>query len=252
MAGLGRAAWPRRRPASLGMSACTSASCGRFSTFAHAAELGDADWQATMFNGLCFKPASSVRQSRWVLPYSEVQRNATRYKSSAFQRFPLTFVAASKWDPGANVKTEEGVTYIADLRHAGTGPPGIAHFAKRLLRLHGMQLHAKEYGLPSVSRVVFPATTAIQLRTHWPKVLLQLVAPHAASMPAEELLQETRCFKHVVVASRENTYFTRFEDAEVLRQRAYTLARIPPQRPPCAPLRACYFQRATGGRAARR
>ena len=229
--------------------ACSAASCGRFSTFSHAANLGDADWHATMFNGLCFKPASSVRQSRWVLPYTPAQQNASHDRNSAFQRFPLTFVASSKWAPDANVKTEDGVTYIADLRHAGTGPPGIAHFAKRLLRLHGMQLHAKEYGLPPVARIVFPATTAIQLRTHWPKALLQLVAPNASLMPAEELLREMRCFKHVVVASRENTYFTRFEDAEALRQRAYALARIPLQRPPCAPLRTCYFQRATGGRA---
>ncbi|KAL1512334.1 hypothetical protein AB1Y20_005596 [Prymnesium parvum] len=224
--------------------ACTSSSCGVFSTFAHAAHLND-EWAVTLFNHLCFLPSPHTRRSRWVLPYSAAQPNATRYRVAAFQRFPLTFVPSSAWEAAP---LRRGVTFLADLRHAGAGPPGIAHFAKRLLRLHGMLRHADEYALPAVSRIVFPATTALQLRTHWPRALLRLVAPRAALIPAEALLAERQCFAHVATASREDTYFTRADDAAELRRRAYALAAVRRARR-CGGVRACYFQRAAGGRA---
>jgi len=66
---------------------------------------------------------------------------------------------------------------------------------------------------------------------------------------AASLLQRREaacCFEHLVVASRENTYFTRREDADSLRAAAHHLAGVPAAAPTCAAPVACYFQRAEG------
>ena len=225
--------------------ACDATSCGHFSTFVHAAAFGN-DWRVSMYNDLCF----NAHRKRWVLPTTAAQPDASRVRSTAFQRYPLSFSRVS--EPVNS--SYGGVTFIADLRHAGTGPPGIAHFAKRLLRLYGLEQQAQRYGLPPVSRVVFPATTRRQLSMAWPAALLRLVAPDASIVAADELMAAGRgsadagrglCFAHVAVSAREDTYFVRPEDADRLRARAHALASVPP-RERCAPLRACYFRRSEG------
>lgn len=205
----------------------------------HAQDLKDAEWAASMYNGLLF------RRNRWILPYTPAQANAVKVRSSAFQRFPITFVRAGLQNDTDGERVS-GVSYMADLRHAGTGPPGIAHFAKRVLRLHGLQQQAARYGLPPVDHVVFPATTARQLLQAWPRAMLKLVALQAKAVPADELTRRNWHFEHVVVSARENTYFSRPEDADLLRAKAYALAGIAPQRRPCARVNACYFRRAEG------
>ena len=49
-----------------------------------------------------------------------------------------------------------------------------------------------------------------------------------------------------MVSSRENTYFTRSEDAGALRRKAYALAGVPAVASTCQRPVACYFQRAEG------
>ncbi|KAL3903117.1 MAG: hypothetical protein SGPRY_011803 [Prymnesium sp.] len=228
---------------------CNSSSCGVFSSFAHVTSLGD-EWQTTLFNQLCFDPSlSAPRRSRWVLPYTRAQPNASKHKAPALVRFPLTFLPSETGGWGSGGEVVGGVSFIADLRHAGGGPPGIAHFAKRMLRLHALQIRAGELGLPRVGRVVFPATSSSQLSTGWPRALLALIAPLASTLPSDHLTTHPRCFAHAITSSRENTYFTRPADAHELRAKAYLTSLLPLSRPPCAPLRGCYIQRAQGGRA---
>ena len=126
---------------------------------------------------------------------------------------------------------------------------GIAHFAKRILRLHGLQRQAAAYGLPPVVRIAFPATSAAHLRHSWPSSMLQLINPSAQTEPVEVLQSqpgEGCCYDTVVTAARENTYFIQPDDADALRDAAYRLVGLPPTRDPCAPIQACYFQRSEG------
>ena len=94
---------------------CDDSDCGRFSRFMHAQDLKDAEWAASMYNGLLF------RRNRWILPYTPAQANAVKVRSSAFQRFPITFVRAGLQNDTDGERVS-GVSYMADLRHAGTGP----------------------------------------------------------------------------------------------------------------------------------
>ena len=103
--------------------------------------LRDASWQASVYHGLCFA------DRRWLLPVEKRPDlpRAAAFGSAAFQRFPLRikpvpnrthalleeFRGSRCWHAGA--------TFVADLRHAGGATMGIAHFAKRILRLHGLQ-----------------------------------------------------------------------------------------------------------------
>lgn len=193
-------------------------------------------WHSAVYRHLCFD------QRRWVL---RTQRKLTgdvwHSAFRAFERFPLVQAVEPQRSTCGN---EEGnLTFIADLRHAGSRPPGIAHFAKRVLRLWGVQ---RQQPSLAFERIVFPATTSEQLRSDWIQSLLQLVAPHVAIVPAEELVSLPReCFARALASGRSDTYFTRPKDAEALRLRAYQLARVADQRA-CVPLRACYFRRAEG------
>lgn len=181
---------PTTEPASA-VPECDERHCGYFSLFEHATDLRDPEWVVSMYNGLRFS------QKKWILP----QRGSSRVRSSAFQRFPLTF-APKDFNETAASEHVAGVSFVADLRHAGSGPPGIAHFAKRILRLHGLQQQALRYKLPPVNHIIFPATTSKQLLQQWPKALLKLIAPDARTIPADELLNRTWHFAHVVVSAK--------------------------------------------------
>ena len=103
------------------------------------------------------------------------------------------------------------------------------------------------YGLTSVDRIVFPATTAAHLAHSWPSSVVRLIAPTAALVPVEDLTAgDGCCFGTVISAARENTYFTRPADADALRDAAYAATRLPLTRDTCQPLTACYLQRSEG------
>lgn len=202
-------------------------------------------WSTSVYSGLCFD------RNRWLLP---VQRrpgvSAAAFRSPAFSRYPLQVkVVADRAKALAPRKAacwREGVTFVADLRHGGGATMGIAHFAKRILRLHGLQQQAAAYGLARVDRIAFPATSAAHLAHSWPSSMLQLIAPAAATLSVEQLTAAPCCYETVVASARENTYFVRERDADVLRSAAYARAGLSAVRPACAPLRVCYFQRSEG------
>eukprot|EP00310_Coccolithus_braarudii_P012391 CAMPEP_0183348954 /NCGR_PEP_ID=MMETSP0164_2-20130417/13295_1 /TAXON_ID=221442 /ORGANISM="Coccolithus pelagicus ssp braarudi, Strain PLY182g" /LENGTH=435 /DNA_ID=CAMNT_0025520619 /DNA_START=126 /DNA_END=1433 /DNA_ORIENTATION=- len=220
-----------------------------FDAFELSTQVGDA-WQLTLYNSLCFD------HRRWQLLYSagsgkHPPRRET-YVSAGFERFPIKAV-------GTGNRTEtlaerrracwaEGVTFVADLKHAGGPTMGIAHFAKRILRLWGILRHPEAYNLPAPSRVVFPATSAAHLKHSWPSAMLKLIAPTTARVAAEELMRSRCCYEHVIVSSRSNTYFVRKEDAEELRTRAHRLAAVAEAPRACADgrLNICYFKRSEG------
>jgi hypothetical protein len=198
-------------------------------------------WQSSVFTHLCFERRHWVLRQKRVPPADE-----WRTMQQAFERFPL-----QRRPPNATANRphscEPGnLTFIADLRHAGTGPPGIAHFSKRILKLWALQ--RQQPSLPPVTQIAFPATTAVQLRSNWLRSMLQLIAPNARLIPSDNLLRKgpASCFSHVVGAAKTNTYFTRPEDANALRARVYEHAQIRAERAPCVPLCACYFRRAEG------
>ena len=212
-------------------------------------------WQTSVYDHLCFAPA----RKRWVL-FVEDRSDLPRFReygSAAFARFPLRVQPVSNRSVAVNELSAQcshaGVTYVADLKHGGGATMGIAHFAKRLLRLHGILRQPSTYGLRSIDRIAFPATSAAHLAHSWPSSMLRLVAPAAAIIPVDALLAAAPgcCFQTAVISARENTYFVRQKDANALRDAAYTAASVPQSRAACAPLRACYFQRSegsTGGR----
>ena len=207
------------------------------------------DWSTSSFDSVCFA------KRKWVL-YVQQRPGLPRrqaFSSGGFSRYPLSAVvvpnrtsALEAHLAGHDGCWHAGTTFVADLRHGGGATMGIAHFAKRILRLHALQRDAARYGLPPVGRVAFPATSAAHLRHSWPASMLKLVAPTAAALPVDELSRTQCCFEHLVTSARENTYFLRRRDADVLRSAAYALAGVPPMRSACAPLRGCYFQRSEG------
>ena len=237
----------------------TAAAAAGFSSFDAALRLHD-PWDTTLYNGVCFEgrkwhllvDESSLDE----LPHTG-RRSTPRYKAKAFQRFPIllrkvTGKAAALSAAKASACWRPGLSFVADLRHAGGPTMGIAHFAKRILRLYGLQQY---YTGLHVERLVFPATSAAHLAHDWPASMLKLVGHDAATrgaahlVDAASLLQRREapcCFEHLAVASRENTYFTRREDADSLRAAAYALAGVPAAAPTCARPVACYFQRAEG------
>lgn len=230
-----------------------------FATFDAALRLHDA-WDTTLYNGVCFEGR------RWnllvddgslsKLPWSGGRRPAPKgFKASAFQRFPIQLRQVSSKTEALRAAQAQGacwqpgVTFLADLRHAGGPTMGIAHFAKRILRLYGLQ---QAYAGLGVDRIVFPATSAAHLAHSWPASMLQLLGHDqrargdAHLVNAAALLRQPCCFEHLMVSSRENTYFTRFEDADALRRKAHALAGVPAASATCARPVACYFQRAEG------
>lgn len=229
------------------MTLLTRATARRTFTSPEAVHFDDA-WQTSAYDGLCFE------RKRWVL-YVQERSNLPKLKmfgSAAFARFPLRVTPVANrthvLDEQSARCSRAGTTFIADLRHGGGATMGIAHFAKRLLRLHGILMQPSTYGLPSVDRIAFPATSAAHLTHSWPSSMLRLVSPSATIVPVDELLAAADgcCFSTVITAARENTYFVRPEDADVLRNAAFDAAGVPRARPACAPLRACYFQRSEG------
>ena len=203
-------------------------------------------WSTSVYSSLCFE------RKRWLLL---VQQRAglppsKSFGSAAFQRYPLQVqVVPNRSAALAERKArcwKPGTTFVADLRHGGGATMGIAHFAKRVLRLHGLQQQSSAYGLPAVDRIAFPATSAAHLAHSWPSSMLKLVSPRAAEVPVDELTGHECCYETVVAAARENTYFVRRGEQDVLREAAYALAGVPPARAPCAPVSVCYFQRSEG------
>ena len=224
-------------------AAGTAEAFGAFSSFR---QVGDADWQTTFYNNVCFSGR------RWDLLWQKggtpLERGA--FASTGFQRFPLRLLAVE--NVSEHIATQrhdacwaDGVTYLADLRHAGGPTMGIAHFAKRLLRLYGLQRQAARYGLPEVDRIVLPATSARHLAHSWPRGLVSLVAPRAELVSADAMARAPCCYAHLIASARENTYFVRPEDASELRARAHMAAGA---RRACGgrwPV-GCYFERSSG------
>lgn len=212
---------------------------------AEAAHLHDT-WSTSVYSSLCFE------RKRWMLLVQ--QRTglppASRFGSKAFARYPLQVqIVNNRSQALADRKArcwKSGTTFVADLRHGGGATMGIAHFAKRLLRLHGLQQQAATYGLPHVERIAFPATSAAHLAHSWPSSMLKLVNPSASLVSVEALTGAECCYETVVAAARENTYFVRRAEQDLLRDAAYALAGVPLQRDPCAPVSVCYFQRSEG------
>lgn len=235
----------------------TAAAATGFSSFDAALRLHD-PWDTTLYNGVCFEgrkwhllvDESSLDE----LPHAG-RRSTPRYKAKAFQRFPILLrkvasKAAALSAAKAGACWRPGLSFVADLRHAGGPTMGIAHFAKRILRLYGLQQY---YAGLHVERLIFPATSAAHLAHDWPATMLKLVGHDAATRGAAHLVDAASllqrhpvegpcCFEHLAVASRENTYFTRREDADSLRAKAYALAGVPTAAPTCAQPVACYFQ----------
>ena len=213
----------------------------------------DDAWQTSAYDHLCFA------RKKWVL--SVQQRSGLprlkEFGSAAFQRYPLRVQPVANLTSALGEQSARceygGTTFVADLRHGGGATMGIAHFAKRLLRLHGILQQPSVYGLKSVDRIAFPATSAVHLAHSWPSSMLRLVAPRAEIVPVDALIAKPDgcCFHTVVTAARENTYFVRRADSDALRSAAFGAAQVAQARPACASLRACYFQRSegsTGGR----
>ena len=226
------------------MAASKAASDKPFVT-SEAVHLHDA-WSTSVYSGVCFE-----KRRRWVLPVQKrTSLHLPSFTSMGFQRFPLQAQAVPDRNAALAQRKAKcwrsGVTFVADLRHGGGPTMGIAHFAKRILRLHGLQRHAAEYNLPTVDRVTFPATSAVHLAHSWPASVLKLIAPHALVESAETLIAAECCYETLIAAGRENTYFVQPADADALRDAAHKLARVPATRPPCAPVQACYFQRSEG------
>ena len=103
-------------------------------------------WQTSVYSGACFEK----KRRRWTLA---VQKRASlhlpSFGSGGFQRFPLQAQAVPDRQAALAQQRKarcwrSGVTYVADLRHGGGPTMGIAHFAKRILRLHGLQRQRAE------------------------------------------------------------------------------------------------------------
>ena len=151
--------------------------------FSSALQLNDA-WETTLYENVCFE------RRKWLLLAPSSLRPA-QYRSAHFSRFPLRLhaVGGSMAEELARRRAgcwRGGVTFVADLRHYGGATMGIAHFAKRLLRLYGLQ---RAGALPEVARVAFPATSAAHLAHSWPSAMLRLVAPNAEVPPRNSSAQ---------------------------------------------------------------
>jgi hypothetical protein len=202
-------------------------------------------WQASAYSALCFE------KRRWLLLVQ--QRNGLphlrSFGTTSFSRFPLQVQVVANRAEALKLRTQrcwrKGTTFVADLRHAGQ-TMGLAHFAKRILRLHGLQRQSGEYQLPTIVRVAFPATTRKHLEHSWPSSLLRIVASNATVESSEDVIASECCYETVITSARENTYFVRSQDADAVRRAAWPLAGLPAQRPGCAPINACYFQRSEG------
>ena len=223
---------------------CTSTSCGVFSDFESARVVGDADWRVALYNRVCFEGKQRRRglagEWRLLVPRAAGAPPAASYQSSGFELFKLraelvddpsaAFAERCAGSAGGQAGACAGVAYLADLKHPGVGPPGLAHFCKRTLRLFGMQAQAARYGLPRVGTIVFPATQRFQLqRSDWLLNFLSLAAPGAEVVTADELAG--RCFAHLAVSERESTYFVRPPDADALRSAAHARAANRPTPP---------------------
>ena len=220
-------------------------------TSPEAIHLADA-WKTSAYDDLCFA------RKRWIL-FVQQRDNLPRLKtfaSAGFARYPLRAQPVANRTAAVAQQAagcwRDGTTFVADLKHGGGATMGIAHFAKRVLRLHGLQQQASLYGVGTVDRIAFPATSAAHLAHSWPTSLLRLVAPAAARVPVDGLTAgDGCCFRRVIASAREDTYFVRPEDADVVRTAAHTAAHVPRERAACAPIRACYFQRSEGSSAGR-
>ena len=171
---------PARQRTTMAAGAATG-----FASFDAALRLHD-PWDTTLYNGVCFEGRKwhllVDETSLDTLPHTG-RRSTPRYKAKAFQRFPIqlrkvTSKAAALSAAKAGACWRPGLTFIADLRHAGGPTMGIAHFAKRILRLYGLQQY---YTGLHVERIVFPATSAAHLAHDWPASMLKLVGHDAAT-----------------------------------------------------------------------
>ena len=105
-----------------------------------AVHLGDV-WQTSIYDSLCFSG------KRWQLLVEERHDlpRLKQYSSPAFARYPLRVQAVPNRTAALAQQKErcwrDGLTFVADLKHGGGPTMGIAHFAKRILRLHGLLHH---------------------------------------------------------------------------------------------------------------
>jgi len=219
----------------------------RFAFTSHM-HLADTPWRVSLYNSLCFA------DRRWQLLYTAGAGRPppqSTYSSAGFERFSVRLLRVRNRTEALAAKRRQcwvdGVVFVADLKHAGGGAMGIAHFAKRILRLWGIVRQHEVYRIPDVQHIVFPSTSALQLAHDWPQSMIKLIAPSGVlTTPAENLLRSPCCYEHVVVSGRANTYFVREEDANELRLRAYRMAGVAEQRDTCAPPSLCYFRRSEG------
>ena len=104
----------------------TAAAATGFSSFDAALRLHD-PWDTTLYNGVCFEgrkwhllvDESSLDE----LPHAG-RRSTPRYKAKAFQRFPILLrkvasKAAALSAAKAGACWRPGLSFVADLRHAG-------------------------------------------------------------------------------------------------------------------------------------
>ena len=60
-----------------------------------------------------------------------------------------------------------GVAFVADERHSSASGASIAHYAKRILRLYGVQRRSSELQLPLIEHIVLPSTPRENMRRSW-------------------------------------------------------------------------------------
>lgn len=88
-----------------------------------------------LYNRLCFLN----KQWRLLVPRGAAASPESEVRSNAFQRFKITSEAVD--NPNATFASRcaasgaecGGVTFVAGLRHAGIGPPGLTRCCKRTL-----------------------------------------------------------------------------------------------------------------------
>ena len=100
-----------------------------FASFDAALRLHD-PWDTTLYNDVCFEGRKwhllVDESSLDTLPHTG-RRSTPRYKAKAFQRFPIqlrkvTSKAAALSAAKAGACWRPGLSFIADLRHAGACP----------------------------------------------------------------------------------------------------------------------------------